>query len=54
MPVAREHLGCSLGEEGHFLAGTLHDLYAIDPEKKIEGGFGPLVRQRVEQIREVV
>jgi len=54
MPVAREHLGCNLGEGGHFLAGTLHDLYAIDSEKKIEGGFGPLVRQRVEQIREVV
>ena len=32
----------------------MHDLRAIDPEKKIEGGFGPLVRQRVEQGLEVV
>ena len=54
MPVAREHLRCNLGEGGHFLAGTLHDLCAINPEKKIEGGFGPLVRQCVEQGLEVV
>ena len=54
MPVARKHLRCSLGEAGHLLAGTLHDLRAIDPKKKIEGGFGPLGRQRVEQGLEVV
>ena len=54
MPVARKHLCCSSGEGGHLLAGTLHNLHAIDPKKKIEGGFGPLVRQCVEQGREVV
>jgi len=54
MPIAREHLRCNLGEGRHFLAGTLHDLCTIDPEKKIEGGIGPLVRQRVEQGLEVV
>jgi hypothetical protein len=54
MPVARKHLRCHLGEGGPLLAGTLHDLHAIDPEKKIEGGLGPLVRQRVEQGLEVV
>ena len=54
MPVAREHLRCNLGEGGHFLAGTLHDLHTINSEKKIEGGFGPLVRQCVEQGLEVV
>jgi len=32
----------------------LHNLHAIDSEKKIEGGFGPLVRQRVEYGLEVV
>jgi hypothetical protein len=54
MPVARKHLRCNLGEDGHLLVGTLHDLRAIDPKKKIEGGGGPLVRQRVEQSLEVV
>ena len=32
----------------------MHDLHAINSEKKIEGGFGPLVRQCVEQGLEVV
>jgi len=54
MPVARKHPCCNLGEGGHLLAGTLHDLHAIDPEKKIEGSCGPLMRQRVEQGLEVV
>jgi hypothetical protein len=54
MPVARKHLRCHLGEEGHLLAGTLHDLCAIEPKKKIEGGGRPLVWQRVEQGLEVV
>jgi len=54
MPVAREHLGCNLGEGGHLVAGTLHDLRTIDPKKKIEGGSGPLVRQRVKQSLEVM
>ena len=31
------------------MTGTLHDLRAIDPKKKIAGGGGSLVRQRVEQ-----
>src|SRR4029450_4264044 len=54
MPVAREHLGCNLGEGGHFVAGRLHDLHTIDSKEKIEGGCGPLVRQRVEQSFEVM
>jgi hypothetical protein len=54
MPVARKHLRSSLRQGGHLLAGTLHDLRAIDPKKKIEGGFRPLVRQRVEQGLEIV
>ena len=32
----------------------MHDLHTINSEKKIEGGFGPLVRQCVEQGLEVV
>lgn len=54
MPVARKHLRSNLREEGHLLAGTLHDLCAVDPKKKIEGGGRPLVRQRLEQGRKVV
>jgi hypothetical protein len=54
MPVARKHLRSSLSEGRHLLAGTLHDLRAIDPKKKIERGFRPLGRQRVEQGLKVV
>jgi hypothetical protein len=54
VPVARKHLRSSLCEGGHPLTGTLHDLRAIEPKKKIEGGFRPLMRQRVEQGLEVV
>jgi len=54
MPITREHLRCNLGEGGHLLTGTLHDLGTIDPEKKIEGGCGPLIRQRMEQSLEVM
>jgi hypothetical protein len=54
MPVTRKHLRRNLGETGHLLTGTLHDLRAIDPKKKVEGRCGPLVRQRVQQGLEVV
>src|SRR5437870_304551 len=54
VPVTEKYLRRSPGKAWHGVAGTLHDLHTIDPQKKIEWGLGTLAWQHVEQGLEFV